>query len=152
MKNIYTVIVLCTLFFVLCFPLFPQSADEIESLLDADAVNYGQAARLVLLASANRDLSEGAAFGFVEEQGWLPKGVESGDTAKLSGLSLLVMRAFDIKGGAFYTLTGGAHYAYRELVHKNIIQGRSDPAMAVSGDLLLFIVNRVLAFQEASQL
>jgi hypothetical protein len=138
--------------FVLCLPVFSQSADEIENLLETEAINYGQAARLVLLASANRDLNTEAAFGFASENKWLPKGVEADDPARLNGFSLLIMRAFEIKGGAFYTLTGGAHYAYRELVYRNIIQGRSDPAMTVSGDLMLFIVNRALNFQENNQL
>jgi len=138
--------------FFIVFPAFAQSAGELESLLNMEAVNYGQAARLVLQAAENRDLNTEAAFSFALENKWLPKGVESGDTVRLNGFSLLIMRAFEIKGGAFYTLTGGAHYAYRELVYRNIIQGRSDPAMTVSGDLMLFIVNRALNFQENNQL
>jgi hypothetical protein len=47
-----------------------------------------------------------------------------------------------------YTLFGGAHYSYRELVYKDIIQGRSDPAMKVSGEKMLFIVNRLLYSME----
>ena len=144
------------LIFAICFfvviPVFAQSAGEIESLLEMEAVNYGQAARLVLQAAENRDLNTEAAFSFALENKWLPKGVEAGDTARLNGFSLLIMKAFEIKGGAFYSLTGRAHYAYRELVYRNIIQGRSDPAMPVSGDLLFFIVNRALNFQEANEL
>jgi hypothetical protein len=57
-----------------------------------------------------------------------------------------VLRAADIAapGRAFYTMMRTPHYAYRELLRQNIIQGRADSDMAVSGDLLLFIVNRVL--------
>jgi len=39
------------------------------------------------------------------------------------------------------------HYAYRELLIQNI-QGRADPGMAVSGDLLLFVINRALEQKE----
>ena len=144
------------LFFAICFlavlPAFAQTAEEIEKLLDTDVVSYAQAARLVLLAAENRDLSAEAAFTYASAQEWLPGRARANDAVRLSGLSLLVMRAFNIRGGAFYNLTGGAHYAYRELVYRNIIQGRSDPAMAVSGDLLLFTINRVLSFQETNQL
>jgi hypothetical protein len=86
------------------------------------------------------------------EQGWLPAGVAPTGTIRLDEVSFLVMQSFDIKGGVFYTLTENRRYAYRELVYRNIIQGRSSPAMAVSGDMLLFVVNRVLSFQEANQL
>ena len=132
--------------------VFAQTADEIENLLSMDAVSYAQAARLVLQAAEDRDMNAEAAFSFAWEKGWLPKGVKPGDMAKLNGLSLLVMKAFDIKGGLFYTYIGGTNYAYRELVYLSIIQGRSDPAMPVSGDLLLYTVNRVLSLQEANQL
>jgi hypothetical protein len=53
-----------------------------------------------------------------------------------------------MKGGAFYTLAKTPHYAYRELLLQNIIQGRADPDMAVSGDLLLFVINRALEKKE----
>jgi len=129
-----------------------QSADWIESLLASDSVTYADAALLVLEAS-DIFVSDGvtaaptaeAAFGYAAERGWVPKGAAAGDAARLDGLSLLVMRAFDYKGGLFYTLTHSPHHAYRELGYRNIIQGRADPQMPVSGDLLLFTVNRVLA-------
>jgi hypothetical protein len=54
------------------------------------------------------------------------------------------MGAFGIKGGVMYSVTKSPHYAYRELVYQGIIQGRADPGLAVSGDLLLFMVSKVL--------
>jgi hypothetical protein len=54
------------------------------------------------------------------------------------------MQAFNIKGGPMYTITKTSHYAYREMVFQDIIQGRVDPGMKVSGEQLLFLVNRVL--------
>jgi hypothetical protein len=57
------------------------------------------------------------------------------------------MNAFEIKGGIFYTFTGRPRYAYRELVYLNIIQGRTEPGMNVSGELLLFITSRILTTQ-----
>ncbi|MDR2701323.1 MAG: hypothetical protein LBB72_02700 [Spirochaetaceae bacterium] len=47
-----------------------------------------------------------------------------------------------------YRLFGSAHYSYRELVYRDIIQGRSDPHMKVSGEKMLFIVNRLLCSME----
>jgi len=70
--------------------------------------------------------------------------VEANSEAKLNGLSLLVMQAFEIDGGYLYSFFKNPHYAYRAMVYRGIIQGRADPQMAVSGDLLLYTVNRVM--------
>jgi hypothetical protein len=86
----------------------------------------------------------GTAFEYALEQKWLPAYTESGSTAALNGVSLLLMGAFGIKGGIMYSAVKSPHYAYRELTHQGIIQGRSDPDMAVSGDLLLFMTGKVL--------
>jgi hypothetical protein len=124
-----------------------QTADRIERLLGQKSVSYKDAALLALQAAGRLD-ADGAsaeeAFNYAQERGWLPKGIDADGAARLSGLSLIVMGAFDIKGGAFYSLFKTPHYAYRALVYKGVIHGRADPQMLVSGDLLLYIVNRVM--------
>jgi hypothetical protein len=129
-------------------PAFAQTAAELETLLDTDAVNYGQAARFVLRAADISDSSPESAFAYAMEQKWLPAGAAQDAGAKLDGVSLLFMEAFNIKGGAFYRMAKSPHYAYRELVYHDIIQGRADPGMAVSGALLLFMTSRVLSQRE----
>ena len=149
----YSKKILCVCFFlILPVFLYSQTAEEIENLLNVDEVNYQQAAWLVLMAAQEGNLSQAEAFNNAMAQGWFPSNVTPNGRAKLNVVSLLIMQSFDIRGGVFYSFIGSPHYAYRELVYRGIIQGKSDPAMAVSGDLLLFLVNRVLAFQEANQL
>jgi hypothetical protein len=139
--------------FAACLLLFSggllsaQTAERIERLLEQKSVSYKDAALLALQAAGQVDAdaaSADEAFAFALERGWLPKGAAADDAARLSGLSLLVMQAFDIKGGAFYSLFKTPHYAYRALVYKGIVHGRADPQMAVSGDLLLYTINRVM--------
>jgi outer membrane protein OmpA-like peptidoglycan-associated protein len=140
--------------FLLCFfgagVIFAQStAEEIELLLGTRAVTYAQASRFVLEASDKLvTFDHNEAFSYAAESKWLPKNVSSNQTARLDGVSLLVMKAFEIKGGLFYSLTGRPHYAYREMTYRGYIQGRSDPAMPVSGELLLFIIGRLLSDRE----
>ena len=128
--------------------LFAQTAERIERLLGQGRVSYRDAALLVLEASGrlNPDRQTGAdeAFSFAKERGWLPKSAEANADARLDGLSLLVIRAFDINGGLFFSLFKNPHYAYRAMVYREIVQGRSDPQMSVSGELLLYTVNRAL--------
>jgi len=148
MRKIVWIFVFC----VLPFFLPAQTAADIEDLLAIKAVSYEQAARLVLKAadlpdfSAGEGLPNGAeAFSFAAERKWLPKMAGNNEEASLEGVSLLIMRSFDLKGGLLYSLTKNPHYAYREMVYKEIIQGRTDPEMAVSGEQLLFLVNRVIS-------
>jgi len=146
-RTFFTIFALCVVFTP---RLFAQTAAEIETLLYTEAVSYAQAARFVLLAADISDLRAEDAFGYAKEKSWLPAAATQGAAAKLDGVSLLIMRAFDMTGGAFYTFMKTPHYAYRELLYQNVIQGRVDPGMAVSGDLLLFIVNRVLDQMEGN--
>jgi hypothetical protein len=138
------IFLLCLLIALPCL-LFGQTADRIERLLEQDRVSYRDAALLVLEASGHLD-SAGAddAFSFAMERGWLPKDAQANSDAKLNGLSLLVVQAFEIKGGALFSLFKNPHYAYRVMVYKGIIQGRADPQMTVSGSLLLYTVNRAM--------
>jgi len=145
--------------FLLCFLLavpclvfaprvFAQTADRIEKLLAQDKVSYQDAALLVLEAAGHidsaRQASADEAFSIAMERGWLPVGAEANSDVMLNGLSLLVMQAFEIDGGYLYSFFKNPHYAYRAMVYRGIIQGRSDPQMSVSGDLLLYTVNRVM--------
>ena len=126
------------------------AAREIDALLAAPSLTYGQAARFVLEASeAASSPGPDAAFSFAAERGWLPKKAAASQTARLDGVALLIMRAFDLKGGMFYSAAKNPHYAYRALVYQNVIQDRADPAMPVSGEFLLFMTGRVMSVKES---
>ena len=154
MKSYFWVFTFCLL--LLVSALLPaQTAAEIEEMLNTDALSYEQVTWFVLKAadvsdsSGQFDLNDPVgAFRFAAEQNWLPRKAVAGGEASLEGISLLLMRSFDIKGGLLFTLVKNPHYAYREMVYQDIIQGRSDPEMAVSGDLLLFLLSRILSRQE----
>jgi len=140
-----------TLPFIICYlvfgnPLNAQTADRIERLLEQETVSCQEAALLTLEASGQLDPANNTnaedAFIFARERGWLPANVKGSSAVNLKDLSFLIAQAFGIKGGLFYTIFKTPHYAYRTLVYYNIIQGRTDPLMHVSGELLLFTVNR----------
>ena len=125
---------------------FAQTAERIEKLLEQESVSYAQAALFVLEAAEHLDpaLDTNPDEAFNAARGFLPKKVQANDTINLKSLSFLVMQAFDIKGGLFYIMTKSPHHAYRELQRLNVIQGRVDPLLPVSGELLLFVINRTL--------
>ena len=133
---------------LLALPSFAQTAAEMDALLGAETVSYDQAARFVLRAADVADLSALEAFNFAMEQGWLPKNAGSGDAARLNGLSLLLMQAFELKGGLLYSATKSPHYAYRELEYRGIISGRTDPLMAVTGEQFFYLLGKILSLTE----
>ena len=145
--------VILTSFLLLCAalpaPLHAQTADFVQTLLQTQTVSYSQAARFVLEAagrvsgSSYSDTSAQDALRFAVDKNWLPQ-ADAQNAISLGNLSHLIMRAFALKGGPMYTLFHGAHYSYREMVFKDLIQGRSDPSMTVSGYTMLLIVNRLL--------
>ena len=147
------------LFFLLIIPVFlpAQTAGILEELFNTKILNYEQAAWLVLEAANIWDHSETAAdpepreaYSVALDQKWIPADTGPGDNARLDRVSLLLMQSFGLKGGIFYSWTQNPHYAYRELVYQDIIQGRSDPEMTVSGEMLLFLVNVILSRLEAA--
>ena len=146
--------VICYLLFVICTPLHAQTADFIQTLLQTPAVSYGQAARFVLEAAdvkGHYDKTNGQDCArFAVENKWLPKKTDAQNSASLENLSLLIMKAFGLKGGPMYSLFNSAHYSYREMVFKDLIQGRTDPHMKVSGYTMMLIVSRLLYRTEDS--
>ena len=147
MKKITSVFIIG---FLLVVPVFlpGQTAAEMEELLGKDAVSYQQAASFVLKAAEVKAPNDAAgAFSFAAEQKWLPKNAAAGGEARLDGVSLLLMQSFAVKGGLWYSIFKNPHYAYREMVYREIIQGRVDPGMAVSGSELIYLVNRILSIQ-----
>jgi len=136
----------------LCAVINAQTTDEIQTLLQTPAVSYGQAARFVLEAADvkipydNTGEQEATqnAMRYAVEKKWLPKKADAQDAISMERLSLLIMKAFGLKGGLMYTLFNGAHYSYREMVFQDLIQGESDPHNKVSGEEMIFIVNNLL--------
>jgi outer membrane protein OmpA-like peptidoglycan-associated protein len=134
------------LFLVLLLPLlagspapglFAQDAQTLENLLAAPTVSYADAADFVYKAADRGGAAE------------LPKGADPQQSARVDGAAYLVMNAFNLKGGIFYSLFKNPHYAYREMVQQKVIQWFSDPMRDISGEQLVYMVNRALALSEA---
>jgi len=128
---------------------FGQTGTEIDALLGTPEVSIATAARFVMPAAdlMPADVKADAAFAAAVEKGWLPSGASPESPIHLAALSFLVMKAFDLQGGAMYRLISSPRYAYRELLYLKILQGISDPAQTVSGERLMRILGRVLDHQ-----
>ena len=128
------------------------TAAEIEMLLQSQVVTYAQATRFVLEAAGAAAFADPAqAFAFAMERNWLPRRASSEAPVTLSGISLLLMQAFDLRGGILFTITKSPHFAYREMEYMGFIHGRVSPNQQVSGDTLLYITGKVLAHIEKEE-
>ena len=133
-------------------PLFTQTAQKVENLLNEPAITWAAAAVFALEAANIETFSNpDDAFRYAMDRKWLPKNISADGKARLDGVALLLIEAFTIKSGFFYSMTKNPHYAYRELVYKQVIRGRTDPEMFVSGEQFLIIVNRILSIKEAGR-
>jgi len=143
--------------------IFAQTAEKLEEILNTGALTYEKAVWFVMeaadvwdysdLPQASASVDPSTAFRVAMEQKWLPRNVQPASPARMDGISLLLMRSFGLKGGLLYSLFKNPHYAYRELVYQDIIRGRSDPSMTVSGDDLVYIVGRILSgFDEQNRI
>ncbi|MCL1837372.1 MAG: hypothetical protein FWG46_07490 [Treponema sp.] len=147
MKKIFILMILLSF---AALSLFAQTAAEMDALLETRAVSGGAAARFVLEAAEllppglSGAEAESAAFDLAKSRGWLNGA--AADPVSLRDTAFLVMGAFDFGGGLMYTLFHNPRYAYREMVHRKLIQGRADPSMAVSGARLLHIIGRTLSW------
>ena len=130
-------------------PCFAQTAVKLEAMLNTPELSWSDAVIFILEASEKEVFDDPMeAFRFAADNKWLPKKAAPADNAKLEGIALLLMRSFDQKGGIFYSLFKNSHYAYRELIQKEVIRGDTDPAMMVSGQELLLMIGRLLSIQE----
>ena len=122
-----------------------QSNEFVDNLLSKEAVNFGQVSYLVLVASDNigEDADEVRAFELLGNMHWAPSGAKAGDSIRLDQYSLILMRAFGLKGGIMQALLPSPRYAYRELTSIQVIQGRSDPGQKVSGLMAVSMLGRV---------
>jgi hypothetical protein len=123
-----------------------QTAEEMDILLNSPQLNYALAARFVLTAAGVVDDGEKEVDAFREalSRNWIPQTVRPSDAITLSRLSLLIMRSFNLRGGLFYRLFHSPRYAYREMVYKKCIQGRTAPGQTLSGEQFILILGRTL--------
>ena len=155
MKNFRVILYIILLLLILPGYLYAQNAAELDVMLEAESVSAAKAARFVLgsagLLSSGLygTAAETAAYETAKNNGWITK--DATDTFTLKDTAFLIMCAFEFDGGLLYTIFRNPRYAYREMVHSKLIQGRSDPDMTVSGSRLLQIIGRALTYAEENR-
>jgi hypothetical protein len=147
-------LLLFSFLFFLCSFAFAQTAAEMDAMLQAETISAARLARFALGAAdlLPQELSgpaaESAAYDMAFSNGWIKTAAT--DAVTLKAAAFLIMKAFNLKGGAMYSLFKNPRYAYREMVYKKLIQGQLNQAMNVSGPMLLVILDRTLNYSGGS--
>ena len=127
-----------------------QTAAEMDALLETNAVSVATAARFamgsigLLPPELSGAVAETAAYEDALSRGWVNGGPQ--DAISLQETAFLIMSAFDLKGGIMYSLLRSPRYAYREMIYRKLIQGRSNSNMNVTGARFLQILGRSLNY------
>jgi hypothetical protein len=138
------------LFLSTLLPLAAQSNQLLDQLLDqpeahfADVVYMTMAAARLVPETATREES----LQSLQQQNWNVTMLPPDAPVPLGEYSFLLMKAFNLKGGLFYSLFPGPRYACRELGYLKIIAADARPGRSLSGEEAVRILGKVMARQE----
>lgn len=127
-----------------------QSNEVIDALLEEETTSFGQAAYLVLTASAriSDDTTPAEAAAEIVGQGWTVPARTAEEPLTLGEYSFLLMQAFELKGGIMYRIIPGPRYAGRELAYLRFIKGNTSPYRTFSGEEAIGILGRLMEWKE----
>lgn len=147
-KSVLVIALLVTL----CAPAFAQSNRTIGMILLSDEANYGDAAYLLLSARGliDDDVGHAAAAGLLDEYGYGIAGRLWLDSITLGEYAVMLRRVLDLPGGFTIRASESPRSAVRNLRHYRVIQGRSYPNMRLSGERMIRILGRALAWQDGT--
>lgn len=137
---------------------FAQSSDKLTAIIKSETLTCGQASYLPALytnlISEDDSQSVGdlglnnsqnnSAFEVLKTNGYFSPDVTADSEITLAQVSFIYMKALQLKGGLFYTLTKSQRYAFKELKAKGILPTEADPSMKISGREAIDIFNSCL--------
>lgn len=145
MKNV----IVTALIILFISPLFGQSNEMIDKILEQKFIDFDYAVYIVLSAGELIDetTEPDSAVAELYRLDWRFKEKE-GKKATLGEASLLIMNALNLKGGIMYSLLPVERYAYKELVFKGLLKPEEDLKRNLSGVELLTLVGEALKLKE----
>ncbi len=130
--------------------LVAQSNQALDDILAAHEASYGQAAYLLLSARGmiGEEADYAAAVDALQAAGMAIEQRGVNEAINLGEYVFLVQQLFDLPRGVLGSLLGGPRYATRDLRFLRIVQGRSYPNMSISGERMMRILGRTLAYKD----
>jgi len=136
----------------MALPLAAQSNQLLDQLLDQPAAQFADVVYMTL--SAAKLLPDTAtpaeALEALQQQNWKVHILSAEAPIPLGDYAFLLMKAFKLSGGIFYSLFPGPHYACRELGYLRIITTDARPNRSLSGEEAVRILGNVMARKEGA--
>jgi len=122
-----------------------QDSGFLDRISATAALSCADAAYLVMVGAEKTNESESPDQALIDARTMGAASVSMVGEApiRMDRFAFMIMKAFELKGGIFYSLFPSPRYAYRELVSKGVIQGNVDPADPVDGSMALRMTGRV---------
>ena len=144
--------VLLILLLSMALPLAAQSNQILDQLLDQPAASFGDVVYMTLTAA--RLVADTAtreqALETLQQQDWKVPVLAADAPILLGDYAFLLMKAFKLSGGMFYSLFPGPRYAVRELGYLKIIATDARPDRTLSGEEAVRILGNVMARKESA--
>ncbi len=141
---------LCVFLLSAVLPLCAQSNQVLDQLLDEPQALFGDVVYMTLAAAkiVPDTATPAEAVQSLQQQGWNVEALPRDAPISLGSYSYLLMKAFKLSGGIFYSLFPGPRYACRELGWLKVIPADARPLRSISGEEAVRILGRMLALQE----
>ncbi len=140
----------CLIFLSLVLiPLGAQSNQVLDRLFDQPQAHFGDVVYLTLAAAkiVPDTATPEEAIQSLQQQGWKVSVLPADSPVNLGDYSYLLMKAFKVGGGIFYSLFPGPRYACRELGFLKVIPADARPLRTVSGEEAVRILGNLLALK-----
>jgi hypothetical protein len=138
--------VCAALFLLAILPLFSQSNELLDKLLDQPQAHFGDVVYMTMVAA--KLLPETAtpqnALDVLQRQNWKIPALPLDAPVQLGTYSYLLMKAFKLKGGILYQLFPGPRYACRELGYMRIVATDVITNRSVSGEEAVRMLGKVM--------
>ncbi len=130
--------------------VFAQSNQVIDALLLEGRATFQDSVYLILSVAGiiPEEATGEEAVEALKQTDWKIRIKEPDEPIRLGTYSLLLMKAFKIKGGIFYTLFPSPRYASRELGYKGYIKKGFKAGRYLTGRDAIKIMGRVVRAQK----
>jgi hypothetical protein len=131
------------------FRLGAQSNQIIDQLLQEPQASFGDVVYLTMAAvkMVPETATPDQAIQALRQQNWKVQILAPTAPISLGDYSFLLMKAFKVTGGIFYSLFPGPRYACRELGFLKVIPTDARPLRSLSGGEAVRILSNMLALQ-----
>jgi hypothetical protein len=138
--------VCAALFLLAILPLFSQSNQLLDQLLDQPQAHFGDVVYMTMVAA--KLLPETAttqdALDVLQRQNWKIAALPLDAPVPLGTYSYLLMKAFKLRGGILYSLFPGPRYACRALGYLKIVATDVITSRSLSGEEAVRMLGKVM--------